>query len=78
MTKADLLKYIDSQVSNGNMGVLMIRKYVEEHMPKDGRWTMQKFDGLLYVVCSVCGNKATSHITNYCPNCGAKMKGEEE
>lgn len=26
--------------------------------------------------CSVCGAK--DHWNNFCPNCGAKMKGEEE
>lgn len=35
MTKADLLKYIDSmltQRSDGNIGLLMVRQYVEDNM----------------------------------------------
>lgn len=28
-------------------------------------------------ICSVCGYKLFDEPTNYCPNCGAKMKGGE-
>ena len=47
-----------------------------------GRWVWEAnyrdYDGDIYSVysCSVCGVK-NDETTNYCKNCGAKMKGEE-
>ena len=44
--------------------------------PKTGEWTDA---GLLTVCCSNC--KSQFHeleAMNYCPNCGADMRGEEE
>jgi rubrerythrin len=41
--------------------------------PSDGEWG---FDGMSWT-CSECGEYATKGIkTNFCPNCGAKMKGD--
>lgn len=41
----------------------------------NGRW---KGEGLGDYRCSLCG-KVTRHArTNFCPNCGAEMRGEEE
>ena len=28
--------------------------------------------------CSICGKQAADNFLNYCPNCGAKMKGGAE
>ena len=40
----------------------------------EGEWG---FDGISWT-CSECGEYATKGIqTNFCPNCGAKMKGGE-
>ena len=40
----------------------------------EGEWG---FDGMSWT-CSECGEYATKGIkTNFCPNCGAKMKGGE-
>lgn len=52
----------------------------EKIEPKQGEWTK----GSVYHItgaysCSVCGVDAPNYRKwNYCPNCGAKMKGEQE
>lgn len=40
---------------------------------KHGEWIGSSFD----MACSACGIYQSFHVgrTNYCPNCGAKMKG---
>lgn len=49
-----------------------------------GRWIPRKGKWFVYYQCSVCGKKISypsadgKAFTNYCPNCGAKMDGEEE
>ena len=40
----------------------------------ESRWT---FKGTAYG-CSICGEGVIAPIYNYCPNCGAKMKGGAE
>lgn len=39
----------------------------------EGEW-LQDFDGDYY--CSACGAYPKKDVGKYCPNCGAKMKGE--
>lgn len=47
-----------------------------------GRWIPRKGKWFAYFQCSVCGEKISypsadgKALTNYCPNCGAKMNGE--
>lgn len=43
-----------------------------------GVWTSKFYQGVdkLLYECSNCHTRHT--ITNYCPNCGAKMKGTDE
>ena len=51
---------------------------------KEGHWIEKDgFDGDTYYDCSVCGNSWTTidgtpmnNDMNYCPKCGARMKGE--
>ena len=59
---------------------------IEELLPKEG-WWISNYDGFDYDVrCSVCGEEALikeggSHdyaYSRYCPNCGARMKGEQD
>ena len=59
---------------------------LEAQLPKDGEW-ISEYDGFEWSVrCSVCGEEALikeggSHdhaYSNYCPNCGVKMKGEDK
>lgn len=43
--------------------------------PKTGQWLINS-DGY-YPYCSICKNEPQGRImTDYCPNCGAYMKGE--
>ena len=44
---------------------------------RHGRWEDYSIEKWIYAKCSECG---TVHDvrSNYCPNCGAKMEGEEE
>ena len=43
--------------------------------PKEGEWMPRHHQGVDKLICE-CSNCHTLHvITNYCPNCGAKMKG---
>ena len=55
-----------------------------EQQPKTGRWldkkmTIKDGHGLAYgrYGCSVCKKKQLSK-TDFCPNCGADMRGEKE
>lgn len=57
-------------------------------LPKEGEWIGIEYDGYadgcpVYDVweCSECGeehNGEEDTLPNYCPNCGARMKGEQE
>ena len=47
---------------------------IEELMPKEGEWIM---DGKYNRHCSRC-NEDVVWSFNYCPNCGARMKGEDD
>ena len=40
-----------------------------------GRWEDVEHapNGLLYATCSVCGERQTIEVANYCPMCGASM-----
>lgn len=38
-----------------------------------GRWIPVHSE---IAVCSICGHVTGGLLTNYCPNCGAKMDGE--
>jgi rubrerythrin len=42
---------------------------------RHGHWLRYGYDGLQ---CSLCGAVNNNYINNnYCPNCGARMKGDE-
>lgn len=44
---------------------------------QQGEWIVTQEGRWLYPVCSLCGGKQDVK-SNYCPDCGARMKGEEE
>ena len=50
---------------------------------KKGRWIYRKETKWIlwdtsHYECSNCGNGNPWHNFNYCPNCGADMRGEED
>ena len=55
--------------------------------PKTGKWVYKTTDAYIQRTCSACGWSERMYyrnrnqdglIRNYCPNCGADMRGEEE
>lgn len=46
---------------------------------KHGNWSTvcDGLDMVDYHICSLCGYKTFEHYPNYCPNCGADMRGEQ-
>ena len=41
-----------------------------------GRWdAVFEYEDFQHAYCSACG-KRSEYMTNYCPNCGAKMDGD--
>ena len=45
---------------------------------KHGRWINTDYKPGTYCKCSVCGRRIYAYEDcNYCPNCGADMRGEE-
>lgn len=74
---------------DADKGVMLDRiRFLEAQLPKRGKWIGIEYDGYadgypVYDVweCSECGeehNGEEDTLPNYCPNCGAKMKGEQE
>ena len=61
-----------------------VLKDMPEVEEKTGHWIEQDgYDGDTYYDCSECGESfcliegtPTDNLYNYCPNCGAEMKGE--
>ena len=45
------------------------------HKQSDGNWIIKKGGYYQRLVCSVC-EKLSIATFDYCPNCGAKMKGK--
>ena len=52
-------------------------KRIAELMPKDGEWIDEQRGRWIYAKCNLCG-KVQDVRSNYCPNCGAKMKGAND
>ena len=69
---------IGQEVSIYFKDTMMIKGIVQE--PKTGHWIYirnSEVNGLKIVECSECG-KRTYGSGNYCPNCGARMRGDAE
>lgn len=81
------LKEIDLYKNNmiGKLGVLksmLVLLDMPSAQPRKGKWIVtNKFEDCYYAKCNECKvtqvfyhNKA---LTNYCPNCGADMRGKQ-
>ena len=65
------------EISNETYKKIMC--HCEEQEPKTGRWIWWTDDRKDYAKCSECcfgeeGEMFWSDVTNYCPNCGARME----
>ena len=67
----------------GGLNYERILKYLPTAEPKTGSWIadgQKQKHGYEWMHCSVCGfsdiDVPASH-TNFCPNCGARMEGED-
>ena len=62
-------------VSNHKQATVDLLESLPSAQPerKKGRWTVTK----PFITCSECGETFILRPQNYCPNCGAKMGGEE-
>ena len=77
-------KNVGNPLAQYNKGLEDGKKAIEalppaQPEPKEGHWKKDESDDCPIVfqqfrICSVCGTIEMSE-TNYCPNCGAKMKG---
>ena len=52
-------------------------KRIAELMPEEGEWIDEQRGRWIYAKCNLCG-KVQDVRSKYCPNCGAKMKGEND
>lgn len=69
---------------NCAFGVFVEAKLTLDAMPTidavpvvHGEWIYEQRGKWIYAKCNLCG-KVQDVRSNYCPNCGAKMKGEQE
>ena len=80
ISKDDVMRLAESgKLLSGSFGerakdIIKAIPTVEER--KEGKWI---FDGKGYFFCSECKEKPNNQYatTDYCPNCGARMKGVE-
>ena len=45
---------------------------------KNGKWIVSHIPDSMLWECNQCGFDCGAHSFNFCPNCGADMRGEQE
>ena len=80
---ADALEAADKRIAELNTKcadlqsqINSMENEIEELIPKDGEWLDEQRGRWIYAKCNLCG-KVQDVRSNYCPNCGAKMIGEQ-
>ena len=53
-----------------------LREMLIDEMIDKGKWQDEQRGRWIYAKCNLCG-KVQDVRSNYCPNCGAKMDGEQ-
>ena len=81
---ADALEAAEKRIAELSLDCEMYQQKsmeLDAQMPKQGKWISDLPNGLFENVnpwkCSVCG-KHQHFREDYCPNCGARMRGEEK
>ena len=83
------LKNLETMLNNGKFDCLMnenrcINPSADVAPVRHGRWIdaypdIEPNPMFMYGICSECGfEQGISKYLNYCPKCGADMRGEEE
>lgn len=75
-------KRFDSIPMEQTSEILMLRKDLRNlppAQPKTGKWALQSDDYHEYYECDQCGMAVgLDDVRNFCPNCGADMRGEQD
>ena len=83
MTREEAIEFIAQSIkSDVDMAKVADAIKALEQEPKIGHWIMTSdylttaYGSVDYVKCSCCGEDSLEE-GNYCPNCGADMRGEK-
>lgn len=81
---AELERILKAVQENSGINFRMWQE-AEAQLPKEGEWIEQDDGDSIFFKCSVCGKIQYNVLLemmqgeyHYCPNCGAKMEGEQE
>lgn len=78
MTKQEIIDYM---YENHVQGDFKIEEMADDLADTHGEWIQHQskygLDGEMVYTCNRCGYNNGFTKTNFCPNCGAKMKGNQ-